>query len=289
MTAFTGLLISCAMPATSRPIDASFSERTRLSCARRSFSSASCSSALRCSSTSVRRRTSRSRSMFSDSVERSLSRSARRISSNARLRRPISSASPEGGTGRASSPRAISSERSSSARTGPTRSRTISNTRPSASDSASVIDPSMIELPWLGDSANSSTRPDANTVTLARKNTSFARSVIVERISATGMRWRAPSCASSGRNTSRSSSVSYRPIASRMSPLAPSNRPAVPESNPNSLRPMMTTATTANAHASTWYPARRYGSPCAARNAAIASGSSRAGPRVRVCRNVTSK
>ena len=44
MTALTGLLISCAMPATRRPIDASFSERTRSSCARRSFSSASCSS-----------------------------------------------------------------------------------------------------------------------------------------------------------------------------------------------------------------------------------------------------
>ena len=83
MTALTGLLISCAMPATRRPIEASFSERTRSSCARRSFSSASCSSRLRCSSTSVRRRTSRSRSMLSDSVERSLSRSARRISSKA--------------------------------------------------------------------------------------------------------------------------------------------------------------------------------------------------------------
>ena len=208
MTAFTGLLISWAMPATRRPIEASFSERTRLSCARRSFSSASCSSALRCSSTSVRRRTSRSRSTFSDSVERSLSRSARRISSNANESRPISSASPEGGTGRASSPRAISSERSSSARTGLTMSRTMSSTSPSASASASAIEPSMIASAWLGDSANSSTSPDENTVTLVKKNTSLVRSVMGARISATGSRWRAPSCASSGRSTSRSSSVS---------------------------------------------------------------------------------
>ena len=132
MTAFTGLLISCAMPATRRPIEASFSLRTRLSCARRSFSSASRSSTLRCSRASVRRRTSRSRSMLIDSVERRRSRSARRISSKATARRPISSASPDGGSGRASSPRAISSERASSAWMGATSARASARPAPPA-------------------------------------------------------------------------------------------------------------------------------------------------------------
>ena len=156
----------------------------------------------------MRRRTSRSRSTFSDSVERSLSRSARRISSKANVSRPISSASPDGGTGRASSPRAISSDRSSSARTGMTMSRTMSSTRPSASASASPIEASIMESAWLGDSANSSTSPDVNIVTLEKKRTSFVRSVIGARTSSTGSRWRAPSWPSSGRSTSRRSSVS---------------------------------------------------------------------------------
>ena len=189
-------------------MEASFSERIRSSWARRSFSSASCSSRLRCSSTSVRRRTSRSRSMLSDSVERSLSRSARRISSKANDSRPISSASPAGGTGRASSPRAISSERSSSATTGNTMSRTMKTTSPSASASASPIEVSILESGWLGDSANSSTSPEVKIVTLEKKRTSLARSVIGARISATGSRCRAPSCPSSGRSTSRKRSVS---------------------------------------------------------------------------------
>ena len=50
--------------------------------------------------------------------------------------------------------------------------------------------------------------PTVNTVTLEKKNTSFVRSVIGARTSSTGRRWRAPSWASSGRSTSRSSSVS---------------------------------------------------------------------------------
>ena len=66
----------------------------------------------------------------------------------------------------------------------------------------------MIHGAWRGDSANSSTSPDVNTVTLEKKSTSFVRSVIGARTSSTGKRWRAPSWASSGRSTSRSSSVS---------------------------------------------------------------------------------
>ena len=129
-------------------------------------------------------------------------------------------------------------------------SRTISSTSPSASDSARPIDASMTQSAWLGDSANSSTSPDVNTVTLEKKNTSFVRSVIGARTSSTGRRWRAPSWASSGRSTSRSSSVSYSAMASSSSALAPSRRPAVPASKPHSLRPINATATTVNAHAS---------------------------------------
>ena len=51
----------------------------------------------------------------------------------------------------------------------------------------------MIQSAWLGDSANSSTSPDVNTVTLEKKNTSFVRSVIGARTSSTGRRCRAPS------------------------------------------------------------------------------------------------
>ena len=254
--------------------------RMRSSCARRSFSSASRSSRLRCSSTSVRRRTSRSRSMFSDSVERSLSRSARRISSNANVSRPISSASPAGGTGRASSPRAISSARCSERADGrhhvahdehrPAPATSAQRQRRRAQHGPSALARRQHEQ------QHEPRREDRH----ARKNsTSFARSVMAERTSATGSRWRAPSCPSSGRSSRAAGGSRRAPWPATISALAPSRRPAVAASNPHERRPMTTTATTPNAQASACDPARRYGSTCAARNAATASGSSRAGAR----------
>ena len=103
-----------------------------------------------------------------------------------------------------------------------------------------------------GDSTKSSTSPEVKTITLPKKTTSFVRSVIGERTSATGSRCREPSCASNGRSTSRSSSVSYKPIARIMRPMAPSSRPAVAPSKPPRRRPTSTTPTAAKAHAIAW-------------------------------------
>ena len=84
------------MPATRRPIDAIFSERTSSSCVRRSsVERARRARVLRRSSSAVRRVTSCSSERLISVDERSLSLSARRISSKAKVRRPTSSASPD--------------------------------------------------------------------------------------------------------------------------------------------------------------------------------------------------
>ena len=111
----------------------------------------------------------------------------------------------------------------------------------------------MIQSAWLGDSANSSTSPEVNTVTLEKKNTSLVRSVIGARTSATGSRWRAPSCAEQrAQHVAQQQRLVERHRQQHAARSRPAGGPAVPASKPHSLRPITTTATTANAHASAW-------------------------------------
>ena len=181
-------------------MEASFSLRMRLSCARRNLSSASRSSALRCSRASVRRRTSRSKSTLIDSVERSRSRSERRISSKITARRPSSSASPQGGTGRASCPLDISPERSSKARSGTTTSRTANSARPAAS--TMPMPNAKRAAPPGGACSKSQRNPTPRTQTPTKDTVSFKRSPTGELTWSGGSAWRDPKWRTSGRRIS---------------------------------------------------------------------------------------
>src|SRR5262249_13010139 len=75
---------------------------------------------------------------------------------------------------------------------------------------ASATEPAMVAGAPVGESANRSTSPEAKTVTLPKKITSFVRSATGDRISATGRRGRGPGRAARGRGTSRKASASGR-------------------------------------------------------------------------------
>jgi hypothetical protein len=120
--------------------------------------------------------------------------------------RPISSASPDGGTGRASSPRAISSERASSVWIGSTTSRTTRPVSPTAraSPTASTKPAGGTWAPGVtGALAKSASAPQATAATIRNEPSSFGRSPTRERIFATGSTWRDPMCRISGPSARR--------------------------------------------------------------------------------------